>query len=592
MDSSSTSTLTATDRLRYVRHIRDEQIGLVYSRLPLIAVVSVTFSSIAVCLALWDLVTAAELACWLSVNAVIAAGFVALNLRFKRARTTEFSRLPPHLIAAFVVLGTYWATVLTYYMVRADSMPYHLYIYIFWGGMGTLAVSMLSDYLPSFYAFILPPSVALIGFALVKFAADYLSLAMATLFALVAMASFATGKNRSLSEGIHLRFAMADLAEEANRQRDAADRATIAKSKFLAAASHDLRQPLHALSLLTSALNATATSDEVRHIGNDLQASVTALDKLFNALLDVSRLDAGVLQPNLRHFDLDALLVRLTSEYVAEGSAKNLKLRYEPRPYIAYSDPVLLESILRNYLSNAVRYTIAGSVSIVTHTSTSGIRVEVHDTGVGIPLAQQNDIFSEFYQIGNPERDRNKGLGLGLAIVRRTAQLLNHEIGVHSVPGGGSCFHVVVPAGDTSRMISEVPVVAPTLHVRGLCVLVIDDDASIRDGMRTLLSTWGCECVAVSNDDEALELVREDSTRIDAIIADYRLRNDRTGVEAVANVRAALQATIPALLVSGDTAPERLKEAVASGLMLVHKPVQPQVIKVFLANAARRLRAQ
>jgi signal transduction histidine kinase len=217
-------------------------------------------------------------------------------------------------------------------------------------------------------------------------------------------------------------------------QRDEAERANIAKSKFLAAASHDLRQPLHALRLFTSALDERIRYPDVRRIVSNINDSVRALEGLFSALLDVSRLDAGVLQPVLRHFRLQELTGRLMKDYAPEAEVKGLRLACVPTEAVVYSDPALLERILRNYVSNAIRYTDVGEVTMLCIEDDRNVRIEVRDTGIGIAPEQQRDIFNEFYQLHNPERDRTKGLGLGLAIVDRVARLLDHPIAVRPLP--------------------------------------------------------------------------------------------------------------------------------------------------------------
>ncbi len=328
----------------------------------------------------------------------------------------------------------------------------------------------------------------------------------------------------------------------------------------------------------------------MRKIVANINDSVQALESLFSALLDVSRLDAGVLQPALRHFQLPELTARLARDCSPEADAKGLHLECVPCDVVVCSDPTLLERILRNYVSNAIRYTHEGEVRIVCVPDDRNVRIEVGDTGIGIPPEQQHEIFNEFYQLHNPERDRTQGLGLGLAIVERVARLLDHPIDVRSAPGVGSCFSVTVPRGDPNRAIADAasPANAIPLDVAGLRVLVVDDELSAREGMRVLLEQWGCEVTLAASEHEAIDIMRAAYATPDAIIVDFRLRDGRTGAQAIRTLQDEFGAEIAALIITGDTAPERLREAKASGYQLVHKPVRPAMLRAFLGNARRR----
>jgi CheY-like chemotaxis protein len=216
------------------------------------------------------------------------------------------------------------------------------------------------------------------------------------------------------------------------------------------------------------------------------------------------------------------------------------------------------------------------------------LRIEVADSGKGIPLDKQEEIFREFHQLDNPERDRTKGLGLGLAIVDRLAKLLNHRIGVMSSPSAGSTFHIVISRGDTA---AAKPLNAPSIEsgadLSGMVVLVIDDEVNIREGMNTLLSQWGCELILAGSEDEAVELLRQSGGVVpDVVIADYRLREEKTGIQAIRRIHAECGINIPAVIIAGDTAPERLREVAASGFPLFHKPVTPSQLRAFLHQSA------
>ena len=380
-----------------------------------------------------------------------------------------------------------------------------------------------------------------------------------------------------------LQESYADLemkVDDRTRQLELANRA---KSRFLAAASHDLRQPMHALGLFVGQLNDMIQYPEARKIVDQVRASVEAMEQLLNALLDISKLDAGVLSPQIDDFPLATLLQRMENNFAAEAKAKGLRLRVLPCRLAVRSDPLLLERIVMNLVSNAVRYTERGGIIVGCRRRGKRVRIDVWDTGVGIPDDKQREIFQEFIQLGNPERDRSRGLGLGLAIVERLARLLNHRIDLASTPGRGSRFSIELPAGDVQQTSQVRRAPAPvTNSLSGLFVVVVDDEALVRAGMEGVLHGWGCHVVNAGSGDEALALLGEHERTPDVIISDYRLRENKTGIEVINRLRTHYATAIPAALISGDTAPERLREAKDSGYPLLHKPVSPAKLRALL----------
>ncbi len=380
-----------------------------------------------------------------------------------------------------------------------------------------------------------------------------------------------------------LQESYADLemkVDDRTRQLELANRA---KSRFLAAASHDLRQPMHALGLFVGQLNDMIQYPEARKIVDQVRASVEAMEQLLNALLDISKLDAGVLSPQIDDFPLATLLQRMENNFAAEAKAKGLRLRVLPCRLAVRSDPLLLERIVMNLVSNAVRYTERGGIIVGCRRRGKRVRIDVWDTGVGIPDDKQREIFQEFIQLGNPERDRSRGLGLGLAIVERLARLLNHRIDLASTPGRGSRFSIELPAGDVQQTSQVRRAPAPvTNSLSGLFVVVVDDEALVRAGMEGVLHGWGCHVVNAGSGDEALALLGEHERTPDVIISDYRLRENETGIEVINRLRTHYATAIPAALISGDTAPERLREAKDSGYPLLHKPVSPAKLRALL----------
>lgn len=374
----------------------------------------------------------------------------------------------------------------------------------------------------------------------------------------------------------------------AERARDAAEAASRAKSRFLAAASHDLRQPMHALSLFAATLVERLRYPEVRQIADQMQASITSLTSLLDALLDISKLDAGTVKPQVLNFRLQEIFDGIHRDFVARALDKGIRLRVVPTSAVVKSDPLLLARIVRNLVSNAVNYTREGGVLVGARRRGRLVRIEVWDTGPGIPEAERERIFEEFYQIGNPERDRSKGLGLGLAIVRRLADLLRHGLEFRSRPGRGTVFAITVPASslhaEVNAAASEPPGV-PVLPAPGNPVVVlIEDERIIREATRTLLCDWGCTVVACASAIAARAELAQRGLRPDLILADYRLAGGHTGIEAIDLLHATFGPDIPAVLITGDAAAEHLKEAEERGLSLLHKPVPPAKLRALIAS--------
>jgi CheY-like chemotaxis protein len=309
------------------------------------------------------------------------------------------------------------------------------------------------------------------------------------------------------------------------------------------------------------------------------------MEGLFNTLLDISRLDAGVMTPQIQHFRVQALLDKVEADYTPLALDKGLLLRVVSSDQIVVSDPLLLEQVLRNLVSNAIRYTKAGSVDVECLEGRGSLKLTVTDTGIGIPEEHLGEIFQEFYQLGNPERDRSKGLGLGLAIVKRITALLAHPLNVSSCVGVGTTFAVEVPLGCPRANVSDSDeVTLDTAMIQGRRVLVIDDEADIREAMQMLLEDWGCEVLAAPSGGEAVKELRRMQVTPDLIICDYRLREHENGIGAIRAVERHAKKHVPAVLVTGDTAPERLREASASGYQLLHKPVSPEKLRGTLCS--------
>ncbi|WP_244507525.1 ATP-binding response regulator [Methylobacterium phyllostachyos] len=457
-------------------------------------------------------------------------------------------------------------------------------------------VSLLAPRRHLYLALVIPVALLAAGTLWSLGGAPYRALAICSLLFVAGQYGQVVLASRQVRESIELRFENMALVEQLRGETDAAHRARLdaehantAKSQFLAAASHDLRQPVHALGLFLQALSQTDLGTPQRRILQNAQAANIASTDMLNTLLDFSRLEAGVVKPSPRAFELQPLLDKIEADLAHLADAKSLIYRTLPTDLAIVSDAALLELVLRNLVLNAIRYTDRGGLLIGCRRRGPEVSIEVYDTGIGIPEDRQDDIFREFYQLGNPERDRHKGLGLGLAIARGIATSLGHTLSLSSKAGTGSVFRILLP-----RALEVVSDEAPSPNIpeesdlSGARILIIDDDAIVRDAMVALLTGWGCVSWAFERPDEAIQALSRESAP-DALICDYRLREGQTGADAIALLRRHWDQAIPAILITGDTAPARLREAADSEIPLLHKPVRPDILRQSLLELASHL---
>lgn len=390
----------------------------------------------------------------------------------------------------------------------------------------------------------------------------------------------------------HLERRVAEATAELAVKKEQAEEANQAKSRFLAAASHDLRQPVHALGLFVSQLKerlgGPSCLPDLTRLLHQIDTALDATESLLDSLLEISKLDAGALVPNIAPFPAAALLERVEDQFFALAAGKGLRLQVVPSRLWILSDRLALERILQNLVSNAIRYTRRGGVVIGCRRRGNKVLIQVWDTGIGIPKEEQRKIFQEFYQAANLQGGSRRGLGLGLAIVQRLAELLHHRIEVVSVPGQGSVFSVEVELS-LPRALPAKPVQlqAGGTVFASASILVVDDDALVRESTRGVLEGWGCRVLTAASGTEALAQVRSAGAP-DAILCDYRLLNGETGTEVIEALRLALGKAVPAIIVSGDAAPQALREARDSSCPVLHKPLKPARLRALLASVLAR----
>ncbi len=561
--------------------VRADLVATIYSHIPRSSL-GVIAGAITVAWGMSGMVNHFAVLVWLSCSACVLVGRFCLYHSFPGAdrcvdRVAFWERSWTWSTA---VHGTVWGSS-AFFMYVPGSPEYQALLLVALFAISTAAVPLIGRHLPSLYAFVLPVLVPIITRLALEGSAVRIMLATISALVMYGIFLFGAELNRTITESVRRRYENVDLIEqlthqtaEAEAARKEADRANLMKTRFLAAASHDLRQPMHALGLFSDSLRRRITDPEQHALADRICQSVEGIEQTFDALLDISRLDAGVVQPKTEAFALQELLDRVLGDCASEASSKGLELQIRPTSLGARSDPVLVEQILRNLVNNAIRYTDQGKVLVACRRRGGYVSLEVWDTGVGIPAEKRERVFDEFYQAA--ERNRREGLGLGLAIVRRLTRLLEARLSLRSVEGRGSVFKFELP---------ECPPPPPTNGHREVespqsyaalsdtVVLVIDDDPAVLDAMDEALHGWGVHAVKAHSLRCALQRLPECGRYPDAIISDFRLGEDSNGIEAVQRLRHELGIKVPALIVTGDTAPRSLRAIQASGIACLPKPV-------------------
>lgn len=367
-----------------------------------------------------------------------------------------------------------------------------------------------------------------------------------------------------------------------------AERSALSRARFLAAASHDLRQPLHAMGLFIEGLLFTASATQLPTVIR-LREGTEYMGVLLDDLLEISRLDAQVLTPAITTVSLEALFDQLEAQHAVQAADAGVGIVWRDRGYAVSSDPALLLRVVSNLVSNAVRHAPPDTQVLVLARRVAegrGVRIEVRDSGVGIAPIHHTRIFEEFYQVANTERDRRQGFGLGLAICARIAALLGTRIELRSALQRGSTFGITLPAADRAQVASPVPQAATPTMLAHLNCLVVDDDPAILEGSRMLLEQWRCKVTCVSTRDQALTSLRTPGMVYDVVLCDLQLAGDEDGMAVIAAARK-LQPEALAVLVSGATGPEVLQRLRQDGAMLLTKPVAPAKLRALLATRRR-----
>ena len=562
--------------------VRAEQIRTVYLHSPTTTIGSLVAGAFLVWMA-WDKVAVGVIASWaaaLLLHQAVRVYHYGAYLRANPgpAESVRWGRL---YIGAAVIAGLIWGASGIFFYVP-DGIVEQTYLALILFGFVSLTIPSISIFAPAFYPLVVLVLTPFIIRCLASGNKHEIALAIPLGIALVIGLMFGRKVSLLVDEAIRRRFENVELIEALSRQKEIAEAARAqaeaanrSKTQFFAAANHDLRQPLHALGLMAAALSERSRDPGVTGLVSGINASVEALEELFNELLDMSKLDAGAVKPELRDFPVSRVLERLRLELAPEAAEKGLRLRAMRTRAWVRSDPVLLERILRNLISNAIRYTARGGVLAGVRRRGTALALEVWDSGVGIPESERDRIFEEFYQLGNHGRSSRKGLGLGLAIIQRLCTLLGYRVRVDSRPGRGSVFRFEVPAAAPAPETPQArPRPArPNGALGGRLVVVIDDEPAIVEGMRSLLATWGAEVIGSSDGDDVIPELERLGRLPDLMIVDYRLADERLGTDVIDELRIALDPEIPAIVVTGSSTSDLAERVRARGDDLLAKPV-------------------
>lgn len=561
--------------------VRAELVSTIYGHIPRSSL-GVLVGALTVAWGLSGEVHHAVLLLWLAAIGAIMMWRLALYRRFPKGGPSADTviRWEQLWTVSTGVHGSVWgSTAIVMYVPHSPEHQALLLVALF--AISTAAVPLVVRHLPSLYTFVLCVLVPIM--IRLAFDADEPKIALVMISALVMYGIFIFGTelNQTITESVRRRYENIDLidqltdqtakAETARREADDANRM---KTRFLAAASHDLRQPMHALGLFSDSLRRRIRDPEERALADRICQSAESIEQTFDALMDISRLDAGIVQARTEPCALQTVLEHVARDCAAEAQSKGITLKVRATSLGVRSDAVLLERIVRNLAANAVRYTERGGVLIACRLRGESVSIEVWDTGIGIAPDKQERIFDEFYQAA--ERDRREGLGLGLAIVKRLTRLLNATLTLRSEPRRGSVFKLTLPRSTPPVAEARPDPSASTRTLRAVAdavVLVIDDDPRVLDAMAQTITGWGMHAVSARSIEQALALLPECGRYPDAIVSDFRLSERETGIDAVTRIRRELGLDVPALIVTGDTAPKSLRLIRDSGLRCLSKPV-------------------
>ncbi len=567
------------------KRIRMERIQMLYANSAVVNY-SVVIVALAFVFIFWDTQSKEVLLGWFGSITILSMMRAYMAYRFYKASPDVDSILSWGWTFAFAsfLSGISWG-VLAWFALDFNSVFHTLIVITTLFAMTAGALGSNAVFLPAYLSFALPVYVLLLA-RLSMESGEVVSTGGLALLFIVIFIGFSRRHSHFIGESIYQRFENIELIQDLEVKNAEAEKANADKSRFLASASHDLRQPIHAMDLFANALEQELHTPKQKVLLSKMRASVDAMSNLLNTLLDLSKLEAGLVQVERTTFLLAPLFERLKEDFLPLAAHKGLsfKVHFDSEKVATLaidSDPILLENILRNLLSNAIKYTAKGYVSLGCLEQEDTCFITVEDSGIGIAESEQTRVFDEFYQVDNPERDRSKGIGLGLSIVKRLCTLLGHHVMMQSSIGQGTHFQITVAK---AALVEHPEPVLENNENLTMTVLVIDDEQSILDGMQAMLEGWGWQALLCQSVEQALVLL-ESSPSIDLIVSDYRLQGQESGSNAILSVRKALQQpNLPGIIITGDTHPARMKEIKGAGFEVLHKPVKPMQMRAVMQH--------
>ena len=565
------------------QQLQAERIRVLYKQVPSILISNLLIASLLIFF-LYNFTNDVLSLYWMIVVVIISAFRFIMLKRYDRQERSQKDVIwwGWFFVLTAFISGCTWGAISILFL-QTDNLVIMLFLLMTLTGVTVGSSASLSNFAWSYYAFAIPTILPFAYILNSEGKSDFTVLSLMLTVFLLLQLIIARKNQNTLDESIILRNENTALIQQLELKKEKAELANSAKTRFLAAASHDLRQPLHAMSLFLDILDERNQDPEQAMIVDKIKNSSLSLENLLESLLDISKLDAGIISVDKKSFSIQKLFDVLANEFNSIAIEKGLSIHFMPTSLYLNSDTQNVERILRNLISNAIRYTEHGRILVGCRRTKDTVLVSVYDTGIGIDADKNKIIFEEFQQLDNPGRDRSKGLGLGLSIVDRLAALLNAKLSMQSIPDKGSVFSIELPRG-SSRQIIEPDMVSVKTYAKlaEKTIVIIEDEEEIRNALKLLLTGWGCkvlELTSIKDVKQKLQL----SCKPDMILADYRLQNHETGVNVIHAIYDYYQDNnIPAIIITGDTAPNRIKEAKESGFQLLHKPVSGGKLRALL----------
>lgn len=572
-----------TAQLPVEHYIRIEQTKALYQNLFTVPIGGIVAASVIV-FVLWGKSSSFVLIGWWLTVSVVSLSHWAVG-RYLSIDQLDAIRCEKWLTihrARSVTSGILWGSVWILF-IDPNVTTITLFLAIVFTGYIAGSMSSCAAYSPSFLLILVPASLPFIGKCFYEGGDVFNAIGIAVLLFCSIMIMISRAAEQQYKDSREVNYQNLQLMKQLAEQKDVAEDAARSKSQFLAAASHDLRQPFSAINLFLDSLVDSSTKRVRPGVLAKVRSSLDVLNNMLHSILDVSRLDSSSIEHNPVHLDVNDVLVQLVGEYRPEAQDKGLELNYQPcANLIAIADKLFLYRILNNLLDNAVKYTREGHINILFDVNDADITIHIVDTGIGIRDADQNKIFDEFYQLNNPERDRRRGMGLGLAIVQRMAALMQASLSLESQSGIGTSVLLTLPKGQIENVVEAEQ--SKPRSLRSLKVLVIDDDPGIRQGLELVLDDWGCQYIVAADYSSALDALFEQSVVPELLIVDFRLSGELDGIAVIELIQTEFNKPIPSILITGDTSPEQIDAAYNSDSVVLYKPISASTLAEKISN--------